>query len=61
MYDEGKRFLRNTGIACLHLNCLQVYDEGKRIVDEVESMGGMAAAVASGWPKLKVNNWWADY
>ena len=32
----------------------QVYDEAKRIVDEVESMGGMAAAVASGWPKLKI-------
>jgi methylmalonyl-CoA mutase len=33
---------------------LQVYDEGRRIVEEVESMGGMAAAVASGWPKLKI-------
>jgi len=32
----------------------QVYDEAKRIVDEVESMGGMAVAVASGWPKLKI-------
>ena len=32
----------------------QVYDEAKRIVDEVESMGGMASAVASGWPKLKI-------
>lgn len=32
----------------------QVYDEAKRIVDEVEAMGGMAAAVASGWPKLKI-------
>jgi methylmalonyl-CoA mutase len=31
-----------------------VYDEGRRIVEEVESMGGMAAAVASGWPKLKI-------
>lgn len=32
----------------------QVYDEAKRIVDEVEEMGGMAVAVASGWPKLKI-------
>jgi len=32
----------------------QVYDEAKRIIDEVEEMGGMAAAVASGWPKLKI-------
>jgi methylmalonyl-CoA mutase len=36
------------------LHSLQVYDEGRRIVEEVESMGGMAAAVASGWPKLKI-------
>ena len=32
----------------------QVYDEGRKIIDEVESMGGMAKAVASGWPKLKI-------
>jgi len=32
----------------------QVYDEAKRVVDEVEGMGGMAVAVASGWPKLKI-------
>lgn len=32
----------------------EVYDEGKRIVDEIESMGGMAKAVASGWPKLQI-------
>merc|ERR1719334_3047441 len=32
----------------------QVYDEAKRVVDEVEEMGGMAVAVASGWPKLKI-------
>ena len=32
----------------------QVYDEARRIVDEVEGMGGMAKAVASGWPKLKI-------
>jgi len=32
----------------------QVYDEARRIIDEVEEMGGMATAVASGWPKLKI-------
>jgi len=32
----------------------QVYDEGRRIFDECEAMGGMAKAVASGWPKLKI-------
>ncbi len=32
----------------------QVYDEARRIFDECESMGGMAKAVASGWPKLKI-------
>jgi len=32
----------------------QVYDEAKRIIDEVEGMGGMAQAVATGWPKLKI-------
>ena len=32
----------------------QVYDEGRRIVEEIENMGGMAKAVASGWPKLKI-------
>jgi methylmalonyl-CoA mutase len=32
----------------------QVYEESRRIVEEVENMGGMAAAVASGWPKLKI-------
>lgn len=32
----------------------QVYDEGRKIIDEVEGMGGMAKAVASGWPKLKI-------
>ncbi len=32
----------------------QVYDESKRIIEEVESMGGMAKAVATGWPKLKI-------
>merc|ERR1711981_1471403 len=32
----------------------QVYQEARRIVEEVESMGGMAKAVASGWPKLKI-------
>merc|ERR1719334_1404100 len=32
----------------------QVYKEGRRIVEEIEAMGGMANAVASGWPKLKI-------
>jgi len=32
----------------------QVYQESRAIVEEVESMGGMAKAVASGWPKLKI-------
>jgi len=32
----------------------QVYQESRRIVEEVEAMGGMAKAVASGWPKLKI-------
>jgi len=32
----------------------QVYQEALSIVTEVEEMGGMAAAVASGWPKLKI-------
>merc|ERR1719300_733523 len=32
----------------------EVYQEAKKIVEEVEAMGGMAKAVASGWPKLKI-------
>ncbi|XP_047477554.1 methylmalonyl-CoA mutase, mitochondrial-like [Penaeus chinensis] len=32
----------------------EVYDAAKDIIDEVESMGGMAKAVASGWAKLKI-------
>lgn len=32
----------------------QVYEEARKIVEEVEAMGGMAKAVASGWPKLKI-------
>lgn len=32
----------------------EVYLKGKHIIDEVEKMGGMAKAVASGWPKLKI-------
>ena len=32
----------------------EVYQEAKRIVEEVEQMGGMAKAVASGFPKLKI-------
>lgn len=32
----------------------EVYDSAKEIIDEVESMGGMAKAVGSGWAKLKI-------
>ncbi|XP_066968409.1 methylmalonyl-CoA mutase, mitochondrial-like [Macrobrachium rosenbergii] len=32
----------------------EVYKAGKTIIDEVEAMGGMAKAVASGWAKLKI-------
>ncbi|XP_053650705.1 methylmalonyl-CoA mutase, mitochondrial isoform X2 [Cherax quadricarinatus] len=32
----------------------EVYTAGKAIIDEVEDMGGMAKAVASGWAKLKI-------
>jgi len=32
----------------------EVYQEARKIVEEVEGMGGMAKAVASGWPKLKI-------
>jgi len=32
----------------------EVYQEARKIVEEVEEMGGMAKAVASGWPKLKI-------
>jgi methylmalonyl-CoA mutase len=31
-----------------------MFDAAKKIVDEVESMGGMAKAVASGMPKLRI-------
>jgi methylmalonyl-CoA mutase len=32
----------------------ELYNEAKTIIDEVESMGGMAKAVASGMPKLRI-------
>jgi methylmalonyl-CoA mutase len=32
----------------------EVYKKSKQIVEDVEKMGGMAKAVASGWPKLKI-------
>jgi len=32
----------------------EVYTKARRIVEEVEQMGGMAKTVASGWPKLKI-------
>jgi methylmalonyl-CoA mutase len=31
-----------------------LYEEAMKIIDEVEAMGGMAKAVASGMPKLKI-------
>ncbi|CAB4067410.1 MUT [Lepeophtheirus salmonis] len=31
-----------------------VYNEALKIIEECERMGGMAKAVASGWPKLKI-------
>ncbi|XP_014680006.1 PREDICTED: methylmalonyl-CoA mutase, mitochondrial-like, partial [Priapulus caudatus] len=32
----------------------EVYEAAKKVIDEVEEMGGMAKAVASGMPKLRV-------
>lgn len=32
----------------------EVYAKARQVVDQVEKMGGMAKAVASGWPKLKI-------
>lgn len=32
----------------------QVYDESKKLIDEVEQMGGMAKAIVAGLPKLKI-------
>ena len=32
----------------------ELYDEASKIIEEVESMGGMAKAVESGMPKLKI-------
>lgn len=32
----------------------EIYDEAKKVVDEIEQMGGMAKAVASGMPKLRI-------
>ncbi|CAG0898335.1 unnamed protein product, partial [Darwinula stevensoni] len=32
----------------------EIYHEAKKVMDEVEGMGGMAKAVATGWPKLKI-------
>jgi methylmalonyl-CoA mutase len=31
-----------------------LYEEAMKVIDEVEAMGGMAKAVASGMPKLKI-------
>ena len=32
----------------------EIYDEAKKIIDEVEELGGMAKAVVSGMPKLRI-------
>lgn len=32
----------------------ELYNEAKKIIDEIEEMGGMAQAVASGMPKLRI-------
>lgn len=32
----------------------EVYEEARKVIDEIESMGGMAKAVASGMPKLRI-------
>eukprot|EP00794_Sanderia_malayensis_P003392 gene3392-3882_t len=31
-----------------------IYDEAKKVIDEIEEMGGMAQAVATGMPKLRI-------
>ncbi|XP_035220959.1 methylmalonyl-CoA mutase, mitochondrial-like [Stegodyphus dumicola] len=38
------------------MECLtnEVYEEAKKIINEVEALGGMAKAVASGMPKLRI-------
>ena len=32
----------------------QIYEEAKRVVEEIEAMGGMAKAIVQGIPKLKI-------
>lgn len=32
----------------------QIYQEAKKVIDEIESLGGMAKAVATGMPKLRI-------
>lgn len=32
----------------------ELYDEALQIIDEVEELGGMATAVASGMPKMRI-------
>eukprot|EP00795_Rhopilema_esculentum_P014723 gene14723-5823_t len=32
----------------------EIYEEAKKVIDEIEEMGGMAKAVASGMPKLRI-------
>lgn len=33
---------------------MQLYNEALKVIEEVESMGGMAKAVVSGMPKLRI-------
>ena len=32
----------------------EMYQAGKEVIDKIEEMGGMAKSVASGYPKLKI-------
>lgn len=32
----------------------EVYQEAKKLIDEIEQMGGMAKAIVAGIPKLKI-------
>lgn len=32
----------------------QIVDEAQKIIDEVEKMGGMAKAIGTGWPKMRI-------
>jgi methylmalonyl-CoA mutase len=32
----------------------EIYNEAKKVIQEIDSLGGMAKAVASGMPKLRI-------